>query len=351
MLAGAMLALAFAPATAAAQERVTLHSDTLFYGDNTEFRNAFREGETIFGAALRLYASVDVNDRVRVSLGAFGNLRFGGDDAFELVRPVVALEVHGARSSFVFGTLPGPHVGRPSGPDRMGPHGLLPPIQRETLAFDRPYEAGMQWTFRGSRLRQEAWLNWQQINTPEHRETLDAGIAGDIHLAGPFAIPFQAHVVHNGGQLFSSGPVADSFAFATGVTISGKAGKLDVAALEIYGLVSHYVPDRSMPDRTRNGAGFFGRASGERAGWRGHVLFWRGDDFIKVEGDPNYLSVRRDGTRYRGVRDYAETGVARTFQPAPGVLLEASARLHRIEDHYEYSYRIVAVARVGWRVR
>ena len=42
----------------------------------------------------------------------------------------------------VFGTLPGPHVGDPPGPDRTGPHGLLPPIQRETLAFDRPYEAG-----------------------------------------------------------------------------------------------------------------------------------------------------------------------------------------------------------------
>jgi hypothetical protein len=73
---------------------------------------------------------------------------------------------------------------------------------------------------------------------------------------------------------------------------------------------------------------------------------WRGDDFVKDEGDPNYLSVRRDGSRYRGVRDYAETGITRSFAPASGVRLEASARVHRVERHYEYSYRIIAVTAV-----
>ena len=42
-LAGAMLALVVASGPAWAQERVTLRSDVLFYGDNTEFRNPFRE--------------------------------------------------------------------------------------------------------------------------------------------------------------------------------------------------------------------------------------------------------------------------------------------------------------------
>src|SRR5262245_25564039 len=88
---------------ALAQEHVTLQGEFLFYGDDTEFRNPFREGETIFGSAVKAAAAFDVNDRVRVSLGAFGNLRFGGDDAFEEAKPVVALTVTGQRSSFVFG--------------------------------------------------------------------------------------------------------------------------------------------------------------------------------------------------------------------------------------------------------
>jgi hypothetical protein len=326
-----------------AQEHVTLRSDILFYGDNTEFRNPFREGETLFGTALRVSAVFDVNDRVRVTLGAFGNLRFGGDDAFEQVRPVVTLEVIGRRSSFVFGTLPPASVGTPPGPDRTGPHGLLPSLQRETLAFDRPYEAGLAWTFSGSTLRHEMWINWQRVNTREHRERFDSGANIGVRLSRDVILPIQLHVVHEGGQLFASGPVADSAALAAGLIVRRPLAKLETFALEAYGLASRFVPDRGTPATSRDGAGFFGRASGERAGWRGHIIFWRGSDYIKDEGDPNYLSIRRDGTRYVGTRDYAEAGLTRTFRPAPGVLLEASGRAHRIEEHYEYSFRIVGV--------
>jgi hypothetical protein len=155
---------------AGAQEKVTLRSDLLLYGDNTEFRNPFREGETIFGAAARVFADIELNPRVRVSLGAFGNQRFGSENAFERARPVISLTVVGRRSSFVFGTFPALPVTAPAGPDRGGPHALLPPLQRETLSFDRPYEAGLQWRFARARLRHDVWLEWQRVNTPEHRE-------------------------------------------------------------------------------------------------------------------------------------------------------------------------------------
>src|SRR5688572_9869345 len=156
-----------------AQEKVTLRSDLLLYGDNTEFRNPFREGETIFGAAAREFADVDLGPRASVALGAFGLQRFGSTRAFEMVRPVIALTVRGRRSAFVFGTLPAADAAGPIGPDRGGPHGLLPALQRETLAFERAYEPGLQWQFAGTRLRHTAWLAWQRLNTPEHRERFD----------------------------------------------------------------------------------------------------------------------------------------------------------------------------------
>src|SRR5450759_1865200 len=89
----------------------------LLYGDYTEFRNPFREGETIFGAAARVFADIELNPRVRVSLGAFGNQRFGSENAFERARPVISLTVVGRRSSFVFGTFPALPVTAPAGPD------------------------------------------------------------------------------------------------------------------------------------------------------------------------------------------------------------------------------------------
>ena len=334
-----------------AQEHLTVQADFLFYGDNTEFRNAFREGETILGTVVRAAAVFDLNDRVRVVAGAFGNLRFGSDDAFELARPVVSLTFLGRRSTFVFGTFPPPRVGDPPGPDRTGPHGLLPPLQRETLVFDRPYEAGLLWTFKGDVVRHELWIDWQRVNTKDHRERFDAGAAAEVRLSQFLSLPFELHIVHEGGQLFAAGPVADSVAFALGLTLGGRVGPIERAAIQAYGLGSRFVPDRSVPAASRDGEAFFSRASAERAGWRGHLIVWRGRDFIKDEGDLNYMSVRRDGRRYAGTRDYAETGLTRTFRPAAGVLLEASARLHRIERHYEYSFRIVGTASLALKVK
>jgi hypothetical protein len=342
---------AFWPHAAAAQEHVTIRSDLFFYGDNTEFHNPFRRGETIFGAALRVAADIDVNDRVLISLGGFGNQRFGSEQAFELVRPIIALTVRGRRSVFSFGTFPTRSNSLEVGPDRQGPHALLPPLQRETLAFDRPYEAGLQWTFAGPALRQDLWLAWQRLNTPAHRERFDGGLNTEWRAASLVAFPAHIHVVHEGGQLFGTGVVRDSAAAAAGVKLGSRGGDAARVSLETYGLISRFVPDRASPSLTRDGVGFFGRAAVERAGWRGHVVMWRGRNVITDEGDPNYLSITHGGDRYKGTRDYAEAGLARRFQLAPSAWFEVSGRLHRIEHFYEYSYRVLSAVSLRWPVK
>jgi hypothetical protein len=347
----AVLLPACAGRAVCAQEKVTLRSDLLLYGDNTEFRNPFREGETIFGAAVRVAVDAAITPRVSVALGAFGNQRFGSDRAFELARPVMALTIRGARSAFVFGTLPALSAAAPAGPDRQGPHALLPPLQRETLTFDRPYEAGLQWDFDGTRLRHSLWLEWQRVNTSAHRERFDGGVNARLALTPQLSIPVQIHVVHEGGQLFNTGPVADSAAGAAGIAIQGSHPRAGAMSLELYAAAARSVPDRERPDRTRSGRAFFGRVAVERDGWRAHAIAWRGRDFVKDEGDPNYLSIRRDGTRYRGIRDYAEAGLARRFRLAPGAAIEVSGRLHRTERHYEYSYRVLSIASLAWKLR
>lgn len=351
MWRAAVLILCLGSASGAgAQEHVTVRSDVLLYGDNTEFRNPFREGETIFGAALRVFADVEVNPRLSVQLGGFGNQRFGSERAFERARPVIALTVRGQRSVFVFGTLPARPASSPGGPDRGGPHALLPPLQRETLSFDRPYEPGLQWDFTGARLRHSLWLEWQRLNTPEHRERFDGGLNAEVSLTSHLSVPLQLHVVHEGGQLFNTGPVDDSAAAAAGVAMTGRSARVDRMSIEIYGLASRSVPDRQRPGEDRHGAAFFTRAAAECGPWRAHLIVWRGRDFIKDEGDPNYLSIRRDGRRYGGIRDYAETGLTRRVALAPGAMLEVSGRLHRTERSYEYSYRVLSVVALNWRI-
>jgi hypothetical protein len=247
--------------------------------------------------------------------------------------------------------LPAITSDRPAGPDLGGPHGLLPPLQRETLSYDRPYEAGIAWTFDGSTLQHHFWLDWQRLNTAAHRERFDGGVRTSYRIADFLAVPFQLHVVHEGGQLFSSGAVADSSAVATGAVLTGPVGPVRAASLELFALASRYVPDRGRPRLSRDGVGLFGRVSGEHAGWRGHVIFWRGRNFIKDEGDPNYLSLDRSGSRYRGTRDYSEAGLTRRFTLARDAVLDVSGRVHRVEGRYEYSYRILSVVSASWKVR
>jgi hypothetical protein len=194
-------------------------------------------------------------------------------------------------------------------------------------------------------------LNWQRLNTVQRRELFDVGVTGRINVRGPVAFGYQGHVVHHGGQLHSNGPVADSYVAAPGLIFDTRPDATWRRSFEIYGLISRYVPNREEPDGTTSGGAMFTRTAVEHARWRGHLIVWRGNDYIKEEGDMNYQGLTRDGRRFRKVRDYAELGLTRTAQPVAGLTLEGSARLHRVESHYEYSYRILGSVALSWRLK
>lgn len=259
---------------------------------------------------------------------------------------MLALVIRGPHSRVILGTLETMRRADGPGPDRTGPHGLLPPVQRETLAFERPFEAGLQWTVNTARLTQDSWVHWQRLNDRTEREIFDIGLANVVRIRPEFALRHNLHVVHQGGQLGGAEPVADSIAAAAGVDVGGPVGRLDRLGLEAFVLGSRYVPNRQRPSDSQNGFATFVRVSIERVPWRLHAILWRADDFIKVEGDPLYHSVRRDGTHYGPLRDYAEVGVTRTFQLATDSTIESSLRVHRVENAYDYSFRILGVARL-----
>ena len=348
MLRAAILAGCMLLATEAAAQAVDYRLDAAvtFYGDNTEFFNPFRDGETTIGAHALVYGEARTSDRLAIRAGAFANQRFGSREAFEDVRPVLALEIGGRQSRIILGTLDTVRRAYGIGPDRTSPHGLLPPLQVETLAFTRPWEAGAQWLLDQPRIRQDAWVHWQRMATATQRERLDAGLTSRITVHRAIKLGGDFLVVHEGGQLTSNGHVGDSIAGALGGEVGGPAGALDRLSLEAYLLGSRYDPERHDESGTRAGFATFLRANAEKNGWRAHAIMFRGDDFIAEEGDPNYQSIQLDGAPYRSLRDYAEAGLTKLFPLAKDSWLEASARVHRVERHYEYSYRILAVARL-----
>lgn len=336
----------------AAGQNVTVDLDALvmFYGDNTELANPFRESETLLGAMASVFLEARINDRLAIRGGGFGNQRFGSSRSFEEVRPVLAVVIGAAHSRLILGTLETMRRTEGPGPDRHGLHGLLPPVQSETLAFERPWEAGLQWTIDSPRVSHDSWLHWQRLNTRTQREIFDAGLTTRFRLRPAVTLRTEAHTVHQGGNMTSVGPVADSWSSTAGIEVGGPAAPLDRVSLEAFAIVSRFVPDRERLDQSATGLGAFLRASAQTAAWRVHGILWRAQDFIKVEGDRHYQSIQTDGTRFRSLRDYAEAGVTRTYPLGARSFLEVSARWHRVENRNGYSYRLIAVTRLRSRL-
>ena len=345
-LAASILAvLCLGPALpAAAQQQATLLADLTIYGDNTEFFNPFRDGETLLGAAGTVGVDIELTDQATLRGGLFLNHRYGSARFAEQWRPVISLTVESGASRFVFGTLDTVPNDFTAAPDLGGPHGLLPPLQVETLAFTRAHEGGIQWQVASDRLDQDAWINWQRLNTAEHRERFDAGVRGRLAIGtgSPVALAYQMHIVHEGGQLFDAGPVNDSIAGGPGLVIEPRIGFFDATSVEAYGMWSKHVPDRAVPESTDHGHGILLRAAVTKRGWRGHAILWRACLWLKDEGDPNYGSRLQDSTVFRATRRYGEVGLSRAFYEADGVMLAGSLRLHRVERDYNYSFRILA---------
>lgn len=333
----------------AAQPSVALRIDAVFFGDDSELSNPFRAGESILGSNQRIIAEIDAGEHATLQFGVYALERAGSPSPIDKALPIVSLRLHSPTQRFTLGTL---STDRPDfGPDRTTPHGLLPPLARETLWFTRSYEAGVQWQVRASQIAHELWFNYQQQNNPEHRELFDTGTTGRIAIRGPFAAAYQLHLVHHGGELYETGPVSDSFAYGPGVIIRGAVRPLDALSFEVFGLAAHDRPDRAASgERTVNGAGLFLRASAEKNGWRGHAIVWRGNDFNHEDGDTHYQSHYATGAPYRGTRDYSEAGLTKLFRSAPGVDVEASGRLHRVERDLGYSFRLLAIVNLAWRL-
>lgn len=332
-----------------------LEVTSFLYGDNTEFlANPYRDGETLFGGQVSIRAGVPIGSSSRLWLGVVTDSRWGSDRAFETKRPVISLEVGGPRDTFILGTLRSGQLGRKPWvglwPDESGPHGLVPALQVDTLTMTRPYEAGLQWVRSHESWRHDVWISWQRLNTPEHRERFDTGANARIDLIqagslGELALLGQAHIVHEGGQLYHEGVVGDSIAGGPGIQLRSTLMDGSMRTEFLY-LFSKHNPDRSdqsLPDRL-NGHGAFLRISYERNGWRLAYIRWIARTFAKWEGDPNYGSIGDiDGVEYvERERDYDELSLSRRFTLDENAYVLANARLHWVDGSFDYSYRVAA---------
>jgi hypothetical protein len=85
---------------------ITLRNDFTFYGDNTEFFEPFRTGETILGQQGKSQLEADLGQRSLFLVGVFGDFRStSGVDPTVDVKPLLSFEYREGGTCLVMGTL------------------------------------------------------------------------------------------------------------------------------------------------------------------------------------------------------------------------------------------------------
>ncbi len=312
------------------------------YGDNTEFFTPYRLGETILGGQFTSVMMVRPARQYAIQAGVFGDIRWGSDKFLDHVKPVLAFRYQTDHSLGVIGTL-----------ETTRRHGLLDPLAVSTLEITRPIEYGLQWVEQRRHWDVDAFINWQALNTPTHREVFDYGWVLRVHPVRQISLETQLHGLHHGGQLFSAGvPVTNNISSGFGITLSDTIRKLGFGSLQVYRLKSSgNIDPEAPPNRPTRGRGTLVRAGlAPSRGLEVFGIYWRGKDFLSQDGDNNYNSTGLRADFYRSNRKYLEFGVLRRGHLDGGVELDAEFRFHRVDDEpsiaiqgtsWEYSYRLV----------
>jgi hypothetical protein len=336
-----MVCLARATGTASAQT-FAWRNDATFYGDNTEFFNPYRVGETILGARMETYVSAVLGPRTEVILGVYGDHRSGRSDFFDEMKPLLGFRYRAHNSLGTLGTLV-----------TENRHGYLEPLEVTTLEFTRPVEYGLQWREDHGWIGGESFIDWQHLNTRQSREIFDYGLLFHVRPRSYLSLEFQAHGLHHGGQLYNAGvPVTNNQAAAFGARLTGRLPLLDASSLGVFRLVSHgRIDPTPEPNRPDHGHGTYVRGSISPWGWlEVFTIQWWGRDFLSEEGDNSYNSRGADPRYYKSSRHYQEYGLDKHVAIESGVTLDAEFRFHQFDDlrsialghsEWEYSYRLV----------
>src|SRR5581483_5158409 len=128
---------------------ITWRNAFTFYGDNTEFFEPFRTGETLLGQQGKSTLEAALGSRTFLSVGVFGDFRSTSDvDPAVDVKPLLSFEYREGGTRLIMGTL-----------ETRDRHGFLEPLEVTFLEFTRPIEYGIQWIQDNPTFKTDMFLN------------------------------------------------------------------------------------------------------------------------------------------------------------------------------------------------
>lgn len=321
--------MGFSPAARAVD--LTWKNQFTFYGDNTEFFEPFRAGETLLGQQGKSRLQAAVGKNVFLSGGVFGDYRSVENPEIAL-KPLLSIEYRSGGTCLIMGTL-----------ETVNRHGFLEPLEVTTLEITRSVEYGLQWLQKDEAFAADLFLSWRQLNTPLQPESFDFGGVLRGWPGNPFSVELQMYGYHEGGQQFSFTPLKN-WVLALGFRARGALGPVGEGRLAAFGLLSGELESDNLDDAAWGGGGYAraGLAFGE--GFEFFCIGWKGRDFFAQDGDANYSSFNQGGDYYQADRLYAELGLQKEFSLEEEVSFKAEFRVHFIEQYSAYSFRLAAYA-------
>lgn len=315
-------------------------SDFTFYGDNTEFFEPFRTGETLLGQQGKSFLEAGLGTKTFLRIGVFGDFRSQSAIPPTVdVRPIFSFDYREGGTRLIIGSL-----------ETKGRHGFLEPLEVSFLEFTRPIEYGFQWIQEDPGFKADLFLDWHQLNTPTQPESFDYGGTAAGILTDTFTLEAQLHGFHDGGQQYYT-VVINNWVGAVGFRWK-LPGLIGQTRFDGFGIGSGYL-DGGNTTQTQFGGGGYLRATvdpDDKLSFFG--TGWLGRDLYSQEGDANYASYSSpDSTTVdqlhafvRHDRFYGELGAERTFPMEGGARFTAGFRLHFIDELTAYSYRLMVTA-------
>lgn len=320
---------------------ITWKNDFTFYGDNTEFFEPYRTGETLLGQQGKSRLEAALGTRAFLSAGVFADFRSTSDvDPAVDVKPLLSIEYREGGTRLVMGTL-----------ETRDRHGFLEPLEATFLEFTRPVEYGLQWTENDPAFQCDFFLNWHQLNTPTQPEQMDYGGVWKEPIDENFRFEEELHGFHDGGQLYATGGIVNNWVPALGFRWK-VPGLLGSTQFDAFGILSGLLMGDNTGGTQYGGGGYLKVEISPDANFGLFGIGWKGRNFYSQEGDANYASYSTpDSTSIDQIhgfvkadRTYAEIGARREFPLEGGALFEAEFRVHFIDEYTAYSYRLAVYA-------